>query len=270
MRGLLLLETVDRFGPMTLAELTRRLGWDKASVSRTVASCVDQGWLIREDSSVRLGPRAALLGRGDAANRAAREADALVHAVSGVTGLTVQAYLLVGDHVVSIAEAFPPGFSAPVMASIRLPLWISAASKVIAAQLSPGELTALLPEDLSGDIDLTEVVSARELEEFQRSVGTVAGGSTHETTRIRSRRALDAQLAGIRRDGCFVEYGEIGPVGGCVAVPWSVAGVVGAMACVAAAAVIDEQRALVERALKAACEAGATRESVVRAASAVA
>jgi len=268
MRGLLLLEVVDRFGPLTLAEVTRRLGWDKASVSRTVASCVDEGWLVREDSLVRLGPRAALLGRGDAANRAAREAEVLMHAVSGVTGLPAQAYLLIGDQVVAVADAFPPSFPATVLASVRLPLWISAASKAVAAQLTPADLDTRLPEDISGDLDLTQAVSERDLDEFSRAVGPAGRSADAATTRVRDRKALDAQLAGIRKDGYFLEHGEIGAGGACLAVPWQVAGVVGAMACLATVEAIDEGRVLIERTLRAAAEVGATRESVVRAAGA--
>ena len=146
LRGLRLLETVDYYGPLSISALARHLGVDKATASRMVASCEPDGWLVRDGDGVRIGPRAALLGQGDPAVGTVRAAEALVHALSGVTGAHAQAVGLVGRHAVVLASAGPQGVLPNYGLSTIFPLWLSAAGKVVASQLSAARLDALLPD----------------------------------------------------------------------------------------------------------------------------
>src|ERR1700753_3256473 len=97
MRGLALLETIDQHGPLTVMELVRDTRIDKSIVSRTLTALEREGWVVRNEGKVELGPRAALLGHSSQAAMAVRRAEPLVHAVAGVTGLLTQAYGLVGS-----------------------------------------------------------------------------------------------------------------------------------------------------------------------------
>ena len=56
-RGLALLETIDLYGPITVTELAQRTGVDKSTVSRTLAACEPDGWVVRTEGRVALGPR---------------------------------------------------------------------------------------------------------------------------------------------------------------------------------------------------------------------
>src|ERR1700759_1098728 len=96
-RGLALLETIDLYGPITVTELARRTGVDKSIVSRTLAACERDGWVVRTAGQVTLGPRAALLAHLSPTASLIREAEPLVDAISGVTGCLAQACTLAGS-----------------------------------------------------------------------------------------------------------------------------------------------------------------------------
>ena len=267
-RGLMLLEAVDLYGPLTLAELTRELDWDKGSVSRTVTSCAAEGWLVRDGSLLRLGPRAALLGRDNAAAAVAREADVLVHAVAGVTGLPTQAYLLAGDRGAVIASAAAPGRQAAQLRAVRMPLWASAAGKVLASQVDPDTIRTWFPTEALPDAsELATLATPREVRIVTNSLpADPASAIEGSTTLARTRTELERQLSMIREQGLFIERGELIFNGGCIAVPWPLPGLVGAIACIGALADVEHDRSRIERTLRAATRPGATRESIVTAA----
>jgi DNA-binding IclR family transcriptional regulator len=274
LRGLRLLETVDFYGPLSISALARQLGVDKATASRMVAACEPDGWLVRDADGVRIGPRAAMLGQDAAAVQAVRVAEPLVHAVSGVTGLLTQAVGLVGRSGVVLASAGPTDTHFPYGLTTRLPLWLTAAGKVIASQLPAGRLGAILPDDpfppLSEVIQSIAPVSV--LETFLSGFGLADGGgavSGEESTLVGDRAALQRQLDAIERDGVFVDRGEVVPGASCIAVPWPRTGVVASLSSVGPVGTVGEKAVLVTRTLRAAARPGATRESIVAAAAGV-
>jgi DNA-binding IclR family transcriptional regulator len=60
---LAMLEQLDVSGSLTIGELARRSGLDVSVVSRTVAALEPDGWVVRVNGRVMIGPRATLLGR---------------------------------------------------------------------------------------------------------------------------------------------------------------------------------------------------------------
>lgn len=265
-RGLDLLEAVDFYGPLSAADLSRRLGWDKATVSRAIKACVQLGWLERIDSRICIGPRASLLGKDNGAGQAALSAQPIVHAVSGVTGLLTQAYVLVGTSAMAIASATPTPW--PPMPHIRLPLWAAAGGKVIAAQLDAADLsTRLPPEPYPTVSEILDTIAPPD------AVATVMGGHPVGATTtsdlalpsVRDRTAFDRQLRRIQSDGRCVELGEIVPLG-CVAVPWPVAGAVASLAVLGPIEEIIDRVDAITAVLKAATLVGASRDTIVSAA----
>src|ERR1700761_1603715 len=105
LRGLKLLETIDVYGPLPVTEIAQVTGVDKSWVSRIVTACEPDGWVVRENGRIALGPRAALLAQSTPADELIRRAQPLVEAIAGVTGLLAQAYGLVGSHATVLAAA---------------------------------------------------------------------------------------------------------------------------------------------------------------------
>jgi DNA-binding IclR family transcriptional regulator len=270
LRGLRLLETVDFYGPLSISALARHLGVDKATASRMVAACEPEGWLARDADGVRIGPRAAMLGQDAVAGQSLRLAEPLVHAVCGVTGLLTQALGLVGRSAVVLASAAQGGARFPYGLTTRFPLWISASGKVVASQLSPAQLDAMLPADpLPGPAELVDQIApAAIIESFLAAFGfeSTELGSAAGSTLVTTRADLDAQLAGIVRDGVFLDRAELLPQTSCIAVPWPQPGLPATLVTITTPAVVAEHRPLIERTLRAAASPGATRESIVAAA----
>ncbi|UFS61008.1 IclR family transcriptional regulator [Subtercola endophyticus] len=274
LRGLRLLEIVDFSGPLTVSQLARELGVDKATASRMVSACEADGWLVRDDGGhVLIGPRSTLLGQGAAAGVSLRLAEPIIHAVSGVTGMLTQAVGLVGGVGVVLASADPVGAKIPYGLTTSFPLWVSAAGKTIASQLAADDRQRYLPNDpLPVPTDaVSGVAPSAVVQQFRVSLGlgpTPGGYVVQSTTRATSRAQLDAQLDTIVRDGVFIDRAELMPEVSCVAVPWPQPGMPAALVCISTTPQIDRDAALVERALRAAAVSGATRDSIVAAAAA--
>jgi DNA-binding IclR family transcriptional regulator len=268
MRGLALLETIELHGPLTVTELARRSGVDKSIVSRTITACEVDGWVVRNAGKVALGPRAALLGHSSAAEEAVRHAEPLVQALAGVTGLMAQAYALMGARAVLIASA---GASIQVGLGTGLPLFATAAGKVIAAQMTDPELDRRLPPEPFPDA-AAEVVSLAGFEPLSstlRPPSKDSSGAPSEAA-ARDRRQLAKQLDAVRRDGSATDAGEIHPSLGCIAVPWpGRPGMPAALACMGSPASLATDEVLVKTVLAAAAAPAATREEIVASAASV-
>ncbi|MDQ2837561.1 MAG: MarR family transcriptional regulator [Actinomycetota bacterium] len=266
-RGLRLLETVDFHGPLSVSQLARRLQIDKATVSRMVAACEQDGWLARDAAGIRIGPRSAMLGQGAPAGESVRAAEPLVHAICGVTGQLTQAVGLVGAHCVALALAGPLGYQLPYGLTTRFPLWLSAGSKVVAAQLTETDLDRLLPADPFPAVAevLAQLAPPAVLADFSDALGGSAE-PVGASTLAADRAELADQLEQIRRDGVFVDRAELLPATSCVAVPWSRPGLAAGLVCIGPAGPITEHRQLIERTLRAAALPHADRESIVTAA----
>ena len=100
---------------------------------------------MREHGRITLGPRAALLAYRSEAGAQIRRAQPLVEALAGVTGLSAQAYALVGTHAAVIAAAGGVDPLGSVGVGVRTSLVATAAGQAILAQLGSAEIERLLP-----------------------------------------------------------------------------------------------------------------------------
>jgi DNA-binding IclR family transcriptional regulator len=262
MRGLALLELIDIYGPLTITELARRSGLDKSVVSRMMGSCEPDGWVTRKDGKLEMGPRAALLGQSSAAGNAIRQAEPLVHAVAGVTGMLTQVYALVGSRAVVIASASGRGPRVPAGLGIGVPLYATAAAMTIAAQLDESELDRMLPPEPFPDAGAELASIAGPAAMFANHDGPLSASSGA----ARDRRQLNTQLEIIRREGVAIDDGHLHPELGCTAIPWPRPGLPAALACMGSPVDLAAADELVRSALRAAAAPGARPDDVIAAA----
>jgi DNA-binding IclR family transcriptional regulator len=265
MRGLDLLEAIDVHGPATVTELARVMGRDKSTVSRMLTACEPDGWIVRHNGRVALGPRAALLAHSSAAGELIRRAQPLVEAIAGVTGLMAQAYTLVGTQatVLAAAGARPPHPSVGV--KMGTSLVATAAGQVIAAQLDPEKLEQLLPDDPFPDA-LHELVTNPGYKAF--AAGRFVSVADFKPSVPGDRKALMLRLRQVREQGVAIDHADLHPQIGCVAVPWVGATVTAALTCMGTPAEIAAAAERTRAVLQAAAAPGATREDVAAAAAA--
>jgi DNA-binding IclR family transcriptional regulator len=268
MRGLGLLQVIDRHGPITVTELARRTGIEIATVSRTVTACAADGWIVKTGRGVTLGPRAALLGRSGHGADVIAAAEPLVHTIAGVTGLTTHAYGLVGAAVVLLASA--SGRDEQLMLGEAVPglLNVTAAGRAVAAQLDPADLDTLLPpEPFPDGTDFIE--SARELMAAAPMSRLLDGHHPPRPGPVpTTRHDLNRQLVQIRATGAAYDHGDLHPAMACIAVPWPHPTLPAALACLGHPASIAAAGPLVLRCLTAAVAAAATPREVIAAAAA--
>jgi DNA-binding IclR family transcriptional regulator len=265
LRGLDLIEVVDLEGPLTISEIARHTGIELSTVSRTVAACEPDGWLVRVDGKITTGPRCALLGLTSPATHATRAAEPLVRAITAATGVTTSASALVGREVMVLASE-NADVAGPIVAaglSSRIPVHMLADGQAIAAQLTPAQLDKLLPaEPYPGSESIAPHLSSA-VTEF---VASFAGAARAEPDLIRTRGELDESICQIRGTGFARDHGRLHPNLHCVARPWPAAGLPSAFACVGIRDAIAARRSLIEACLTAATEPGATSQDVIRAA----
>lgn len=259
MRGLNLLEVLDHSGPLTITELASHTGIDKGTVSRTVSACVADGWMVRVERGVVLGPRCALLGRRALGSDVIDRAEPLVHAVAGATGLMTQALGLVGPMAVLLASAGGRGGDIRFSGlDVPGPIHAIAAGKAIAAQLTPAELDAVLPPepfpDGSDFIESMGESSAAPLFTQFLAEGDFPVPKDVATTR----HELDRQLDQVRQVGAAFDRGDLHPALACIAVPWPHLSMPAALACLGTPAEIAANEPLALRCLTAAIRPAAT------------
>jgi DNA-binding IclR family transcriptional regulator len=269
MRGLMLLETIDRYGPLTVTELTRRTGIDKATVSRLVTASTEDGWIARTDRGLVLGPRSALMGRWGVGSDVIAQAEPLVHAIAGITGLMAHAYGLVGSSVVLLASA--NGREEQQLLGEAVPglLNVTAAGRAIAAQLTPTQLDSLLPgEPFPDGSEFVESTRRYETTPFiTRLLDVPAPVETRGVPT--TRRDLDDQLDQIRRAGTAFDPGDLNPNMACIAMPWPHPSMPAALACLGTPTDIAAAEALAVRCMAAASLPAATPRDVITAAAAL-
>jgi DNA-binding IclR family transcriptional regulator len=238
-RGLALVEAVGR-QPATVSELARRLDLDKAVVSRLISDAESEGWLVRRDGIVDLGPRSAALGRLSEARGFERLASELTHALAGVTGLDAMVLQFAGGrgHVL----AFAPGTDSLVDAAEAdpFPLFTTAAGLTLAAQLDDAEIDERLRAPLIARTVRTDV----------------------DATSIRAR------LKAIQGGALAREDREYDAGAGCIAAPWHHAHATAptSISVIGPADRVDDAEVLIRRVVAAAISTGATRATVVAAA----
>lgn len=205
-RGLAVLEAIGE-GSTTVTRLAERFGVDKSTMSRVLTALERHGWVSRRGSSLKLGPRAVVLGAGSDERRIVRAAERRVEQVAKATGCDVIVSVLGGERGYQLASSSGlrrrhdyPGVVDP------FPIWSNAGGQVMAAQLTDGAIRRLLPA-----------------EPFPKW-----GPNTLTTC-----EQLFARLDGIRQLGYAVELEEMAVGVGCVAVRWAIGDQrVGAIACV--------------------------------------
>jgi DNA-binding IclR family transcriptional regulator len=267
LRGLDLIEEVGRHGPMTITELARRTGVHITIVSRTVKACEPEGWLVRVDGKVLPGPRCALLGLTSPVSRTIGEAEPLVRAIAAVTGLAASADGLVGSDLMMLTSFGAAGAAELAGALSRVPIYVQAAGRAVAAQLPAERLDAVLPAEPYPD-------AAQLLAALNQMAPTSAylEGFRPERDPLaalpRTRAELEAELDEIRADGFARDRGAVHPNIHCIAAPWPTDTLPAAFACFGSREKIEAETALIESTLRAAIKPGATAQDVLDAAAA--
>ncbi len=260
-RGLELIEDLGLYGPMTISELARRSGVHVSIVSRTVASLEPEGWMVRVDGKIAAGPRCALLGLISPAGKTVRRAESLVKALAAVTGVATAASGLIGRDVMILSASSAAGTELPDGFSSRLPVYVMAAGRAIATELSDQTLDTILPDgdfpDAARVLDLTRRIGADP--RLPRS----AGPDGEKPSSIPLNRAdLDAEIAAIRADGFARDHGELHPAIHCIAAPWPTPELPASLACVGSREEIDANQATIEACLRAAIRPGAGAQDI--------
>ncbi len=264
LRGLELIEEVDRGGPLTIGELARRTGIHLSIVSRTVSALDHEGWLAKSENVVSIGPRASLLGLTSPEARAIRAAEPMVRALTGVTGLSAQAAGLIGGETMVLTSFGIDGAGSNSGMVGRLPLHVLAAGRAVAAQLPAERLDQILPADpYPGAAEVYASLLAGDPLPAHLAVLPPADGGA---TLPRNRAELDGALEEVRTTGFSRDHGAFHPAIHCIAVPWPTAGLPASFACFGSRAEIEEKGALVERCLLAAARPGAEPTDVAAAA----
>ncbi len=226
-----LVELLDAFSPerslWALNDLSRRLGWDKATTHRFVTKLVELSFLERDrDGHYGLGTYSLeLSARSLGANPVRQRLTTSMRGVAARTGLTTQVGFLDGAEVViALSEEGTMLVNAAARLGARLPVHATAIGKAILAQLDDVRVAGFVPETL--DV-LTE-----------RTIAT--------------RRRLFAELAAVRAGGVAHAWSELaeGLDAVAVALPRSVLGAVAAIGCAGPSAGAPLRRDVVEAALR--------------------
>jgi DNA-binding IclR family transcriptional regulator len=225
-----LVEMLDAFSSerprWALNDLSRRLGWDKATTYRFVTKLVELGFLERDrDGSYGLGTfPLELSARALGANPVRQRLRTAMREIAARTGLTTQVGFLDGAEVViAFSEEGTMLVNAAARLGARLPVHATAIGKAILAQFGEDEAAALVPEALDG-------LTAR----------TIA-----------TRPQLLAEVAEVRASGIAHAWSELAEGLDAVAVPLprAVLGTVAAIGCAGPSADAPLKRDVVQAAL---------------------
>ena len=260
-RGLELIEEVGLYGPMTVSDLARRSGVHVSIVSRTVTALEPEGWLIRVDGKVAVGPRCALLGLISPASKTVRHAEALVRAIAAVTGVATAASGLIGRDVMILAASSAAGIDLPEGISSRVPIYVMAAGRAIAAGLPAERLDAILPAGRFPDAArvLEDLAGSAPLPAFLAGAGP---GDDRSAAVPRTRKALEAEIARIRETGFARDQGELHPAIHCIAAPWPTPELPASIACIGDREEIADNKDAIEACLRAAVRPGAGAQDI--------
>jgi DNA-binding IclR family transcriptional regulator len=260
-RGLELIEELGLYGPMTISELSRRSGVHVSIVSRTVSMLEPEGWMVRVDGKIAAGPRCALLGLISPAGRTVRRAESLVKALGAVTGVASAASGLIGRDVMILAASSGTGTELPDGFSSRVPVYVMAAGRAIAAELPAETLDAVLPDgDFPDAAQVLELLAgSAPIPSFLAGAGSdpQPGGSIPG-----NRSALEEEIAAIRESGFARDGGELHPAIHCIAAPWPTPELPASLACIGSREEIETNRETIEACLRAATKPGAGAQDI--------
>ena len=260
-RGLELIEEVGLYGPITISDLARRSGVHVSIVSRTVTALEPEGWLVRVDGKIAAGPRCALLGLISPAGKTIGRAEALVRALAAVTGVASAASGLIGIDVMILAAASGTGSELPEGFSSRVPIYVMAAGRAIAAGLPDEHLEEILPADEFPDAThlLESLAGSSPLPGFLDAAGPRAG---IDGSFPRTRKALAAEIATIRETGFARDRGELHPAVHCIAAPWPTPELPASLGCIGSREEMEINRDAIESCLRAATRPGAGAQDI--------
>jgi DNA-binding IclR family transcriptional regulator len=260
-RGLELIEELGLYGPMTISDLSRRSGVHVSIVSRTVSMLEPEGWIVRVDGKVAAGPRCALLGLISPAGKTVRRAESLVKALAAVTGVASAASGLIGLDVMILAASSGAGSELPEGFSSRVPVYVMAAGRAIAAGLPDGRLDALLPAGEFPDTGqvLASLAGSAPLPDFLAGAGP---SEPPDPSIPRNRADLEAEIETIRETGFARDQGELHPAIHCIAAPWPTPELPASLACIGSREEVEANRATIEACLRAAIGVGAGAQDI--------
>jgi DNA-binding IclR family transcriptional regulator len=222
-----LVELLDAFSPerplWALNDLSRRLGWDKATTHRFVTKLVELSFLERDgDGNYGLGTYPLeLSARSLGANPVRQRLRAAMRGIAARTGLTTQVGFLDGAEVViALSEEGTMLVNAAARLGARLPVHATAIGKAILAQLD--------------DEDVPDVLDV------------------HTERTIATRPRLLAEVAAVRASGVAHAWSELAEGLDAVAVPLprAVLGTVAAIGCAGPSADAPLKRDIVETSLR--------------------
>jgi len=146
LRGLAVLESLGD-EPVGVRELARRLQLDKGALSRTLAALAVDGWVTRDVRGYRLGPRARALGASRAHRETADRATEMAALLSGLTRLNAYVQQLAGSGMLLLAAA--TGAHVPGMRGWRQPteVWATAGGIALLAQLPQAGVDVHVAQD---------------------------------------------------------------------------------------------------------------------------
>ncbi|MGB0094894.1 MAG: IclR family transcriptional regulator [Solirubrobacteraceae bacterium] len=137
------LDTIDRDGPVTLTQLSRRTGVAKSTLHRVCSLMGERGWIVRDvgNGLIEFGPRAAWLARGTPASVLSTGFHAVGGRLVALHNETTCLTVLDGRETVFIAkeETSHPVRLVTAVGN-RLPAFASAAGRVILADLPEAEV----------------------------------------------------------------------------------------------------------------------------------
>lgn len=145
------LSVIEAFGPghaaMTVAEVARRAGLDRAVTRRLLLTLVELGYAQVSGKRYELTPRVLRVGYSFiAATGLGGILKPYLDALSAEIGETVSVSVLEGSEVIFVARSERPGrrMAYVVTMGMRLPALTAAAGRVLLAQWPDGELDALI------------------------------------------------------------------------------------------------------------------------------
>ena len=153
-KGLFVLELIEQVGhPIGLSELKQKLGWDKATVHRILATLERRGYILRNPSTKGYSLGLKLYGLYDSLVRNFDIHEAtrpLLVEVARETGESTHLAVAVGKEIVFI-DQIPSSevLSVNTQIGARQPLYCTALGRAVLARVPPAELTAYIPQPMA-------------------------------------------------------------------------------------------------------------------------
>ncbi len=152
-KGLVLLETVEQAEtPVGLTELASRLGWDKATIHRLLATLERRGYLLRDPSTRRYALGLKIFGLYESVTRSfdiQRVARPFLARIAEQTGETAHLAVALAGRIVFIDRvASSESLAVNTQIGAQEPMYCTALGRAILAYLPEEELRLNVPTSL--------------------------------------------------------------------------------------------------------------------------